>query len=536
MKQINKAIETWKLLLGDQYVQNDEESSKNAESATFKTAQKVPAIIRPGNRAEVQAALKVANDFETPVYPLSTGRNWGLGSRVPVEDAVLMDLSRMNKILDYNEEMAYVTIEPGVTCRDLFHFLLSKKSRLMVSLTGSTPDASVVGNVMERGHSKGQYGDRYANVCGLEVVLPTGECIHSGFERFEGAKAGKVNRWGVGPILEGLFTQSNLGVVTKLTLWLQPFPAVMQTVFFSVNDERKLPGLVDSLRELRLGGLIRSSVSLLNDYRVQSELGQYPWHRTEGKTPLSKEILEEMKIINTGMPEWGGVWNGETALYSMTSEQAESDWKTLQQLLGPRVDKIVFHQVTRESMFQLIERAMDNSTGLIQRDRISYVESRMLGFLGIPLNGSVPIAYWKKRFPTPKRDLNPDRDKCGIIWCSPTVSFRGEDIEEASQIIRDTMLAYNLEPNLCLNGVTDRSIDITAAIIFDREVAGEDDKAIACYNEMLRKLCLKGHVPYRLTVHSMDALLTESSDNKEILKRLKVSLDPKKILAPGRYE
>jgi 4-cresol dehydrogenase (hydroxylating) flavoprotein subunit len=536
MNNYTEAMMTWKLILGSENVLNSPEVLKSAETATFQTAQKIPLIIRPGNREEVQSSLKIANDFGTPVYPLSTGKNWGLGSRVPVKDAVIMDLSRMNGILDYNEELAYVTIEPGVSCRQLYHFLREKKSRLMVSLTGSTPDASVIGNVMERGHSKGQYADRYANVCGFEVVLPTGECLNSGFERFDGAKAGKVNRWGVGPVLEGLFSQSNLGVVTKLTLWLQPFPEVLQTVFFSVSDEAKLPELIDTLRDLRLSGAIRSSVSLLNDYRVQSELGQYPWERMNNKSPLSPEILRTMKAINTGMETWDGVWNGETALYSLSAAHADADEAHLRKVLGPKVDKIIFHRQNLSSMADLLEQATDPESGNIDRQKVTYTECRMLGFMGIPLAGSVPITYWKKRTPTPASDLNPDRDGCGIIWCSPTVPFNGKDIEAASEIISRTMREFGFEPNLCLNGVTDRSIDITAAILFDRDIDGEDRKAIQCYNKMLGRLCTEGYIPYRLTIHSMDALLEEKGDHTAVLRKIKRVLDPVNILAPGRYE
>lgn len=536
MNKFTEAMMTWKRILGDEHVSNKQEELERAETATFQTDQKVPLIIRPRDREEVQASMKVASEFSVPVYPISTGKNWGLGSWVPVRDAVIMDLSRMNRILDYNEELAYVTIEPGVTCRQLYEFLRNKKSRLMVSLTGSTPDSSLIGNVMERGHSKGQYAERYANVCGLEVVLPTGECLNSGFERFEGAKAGKVNRWGVGPVLEGLFTQSNLGVVTKLTIWLQPFPEIMQTVFFSIHDETKLPALIDIFRELRLKGAVRSSISLLNDYRVQSELAQYPWEAMKDQTPLSLEVLRSMKAKNTGMEAWDGVWNGETALYSLTSAHADADETHLREVLGPVVDKLAFHRQTMGSMADLLEMATDPETNVLDRKKLSYADCRMLGFMGIPFTGSVPITYWRKKTPTPVGSLNPDRDGCGIIWCSPTVPFNGADIEAASNIISATMREFGFEPNLCLNGVTDRSIDITAAIIFDREVPGESRKATQCYNKMLSLLGKDGYIPYRLTVNSMDSLLHEKGDHTDVLRRIKRTLDPEGILSPGRYE
>lgn len=107
-----------------------------------------------------------------------------------------MSLAHLNRIVDYNEQLAYVTVEPGVTQRQLFEYLQSQKSKLFMSATGSTPDSSLIGNILERGLGEGPYGDRFNYVCGLEVVLPTGECIHTGFGRFANAQAARVNRCG----------------------------------------------------------------------------------------------------------------------------------------------------------------------------------------------------------------------------------------------------------------------------------------------------------------------------------------------------
>ena len=150
--------------------------------------------------------MRAANEHRAPIYPVSTGKNWGYGSRVPPTDGcVLMELHRLNRITDYDEKLAYVTVEPGVTFRQLYGFLREKGSNLMLSVTGSTPDSSPVGNALERGAGSGPYADRAAHVCGFEVVLPSGDIVHTGFGRFPGAKTAKLHRWGVGPYLDGLF-------------------------------------------------------------------------------------------------------------------------------------------------------------------------------------------------------------------------------------------------------------------------------------------------------------------------------------------
>src|SRR4051794_25613565 len=94
----------------------DPGSLRAAEAGTFKTGHAVPAIVRPGSREEVQECLRIANRCAVSVYPVSSGKNWGYGSRMPSADnCVLLDLGRMNRIVDFSEDLGYVTVEPGVT-------------------------------------------------------------------------------------------------------------------------------------------------------------------------------------------------------------------------------------------------------------------------------------------------------------------------------------------------------------------------------------------------------------------------------------
>src|SRR5205823_2405790 len=164
----------------------------------------------------------------------------------------LLDLARLNRIIDFDEELAYVTIEPGVTQRQLHEFLRGRGSRLWMDATGASPDCSIVGNTMERGFGHTPMGDHCGNACGFEVVLPTGDCIETGFSRFAGAKAGPLHRYGVGPSLDGLFAQSNFGIVTRMSVWLMPAPEKFQAFFFVCGDERGLAAVVDALRPLRM--------------------------------------------------------------------------------------------------------------------------------------------------------------------------------------------------------------------------------------------------------------------------------------------
>lgn len=227
-----------------------------AETATFTTSQKIIAIVRPACVSEVQACMRFAGERRIPIYPVSMGKNWGLGSRVPVRDgAVVMELKRLDRITNLDVPMAHVTVEPGVTFQKLYDYLANNAPSLMMDGTGSTPFSSIIGNTVERGHGSGPYGERLDHVCGLEVVLPNGECIHTGHARYEKAATARLHRWGSGPLLDGLFTQSNFGIVTRMTMFLMPTAQHFQSYFFDIKDHARLANLVDAMRGLRLLGL-----------------------------------------------------------------------------------------------------------------------------------------------------------------------------------------------------------------------------------------------------------------------------------------
>lgn len=528
MKNLRFALSAWRDILGSEYVITDEASLKSIQTATFATTVSVPAIIQPGDHAQVQQCVRIANQYQTPIYPISTGKNWGYGSSVPVEDGcVIMSLARLNRIVDYDEQLAYVTVEPGVTQRQLFEYLQSRKSNLFMSATGSTPDSSLIGNILERGLGEGPYGDRFNYVCGFEVVLPTGECIHTGFGRFANAQAAKVNRWGVGPYVDGLFSQSNLGIVTQMTLWLTPTPKYFQLFWYSIDDDARLEELVDTLRRLKLVGLVQGAFVIGNDIRMLSYRQQYPWQETEGQTPLPLKIRQQLR------KKWGdGLWGGEAALYCASVEHGQVVRELIKQALDQVVDRLYFLD---DAIAQMSKTTLTEMFPGIDIDEMLrwYNENPKRG---IPTELALNMSYWRKQSPYPSKRLNPDRDACGLLWCAPAVPFEGQHIRKAVSLIEETAKEYCFEPSIGINCITERNINVTSAIVYDRQVTGEDERALACYDQMRHRLIQVGYIPYRLSTRSMQAQPSTQDDYDQFLNKLKQVLDPNNILAPGRYD
>src|SRR5580700_9072360 len=332
-----QALAEWAAVVGAENVVTEAPVLRAAETGTFASTHRIPAIVRPASREEVQECLRVANRYDTPVYPISSGRNWGYGSRIPPADGcVMLDLGRMNRIVDFSESLAYVTVEPGVTQAQLFAFLHEQGSKLWMDATGASPRCSLIGNTVERGFGHTPYGDHFAHVCGLEVVLPTGDVVETGFARFPSAQAAPVYHWGVGPALDGLFSQSNFGVVTRMTVWLMPRPEYFQAYYFRCEAAKGLQAAIDALRPLRLDGTIRSASHIANDYKVVSALRQYPWQETGGETPLGVGAMAEFRRTLRI-----GAWNGSGALYG-TKSQVKEARRLLRKALDGKAQRLQF--------------------------------------------------------------------------------------------------------------------------------------------------------------------------------------------------
>lgn len=151
----------------------------------------------------------------------------GYGGAAPrVRGSVTLDLGRrMSAILDINAEDYTCLVEPGVSFYALHQALRDRK--LDQHMWVDTPDlggGSIIGNTVDRGVGYSPYGDHWACHSGLEVVLPTGEVVRTGMGAMEGSNTWQTFPYGYGPYSDGIFSQSNFGIVTKMGMTLMPNP------------------------------------------------------------------------------------------------------------------------------------------------------------------------------------------------------------------------------------------------------------------------------------------------------------------------
>ena len=203
-------------------------------------------IVYAQDTAQVQQIVALANQVRLPLWYISKGCNWGYGATsAAYQGGITLVLEKMNRILSVNEDLGYAVLEPGVTFEQLNQHLKDTGSRLWADCPGSTVNASVLGNALDRGRGLTPYADHFGALCGLEVVLPSGEVLLTGGgpDQADQFPTWNVYKWGVGPYLDGLFSQSSFGIVTKAGVWLMPAPAHFNFFIFEYNQTEEQASL-----------------------------------------------------------------------------------------------------------------------------------------------------------------------------------------------------------------------------------------------------------------------------------------------------
>jgi 4-cresol dehydrogenase (hydroxylating) flavoprotein subunit len=526
---LSEAIQALRDVLGAANVVTEPAQVADYEKATFATSQRIPCVALPASTAEVQAVLKIANRYKFPVYPISRGRNWGLGSRVPVQDGCcVLDLRRMNKIVDFNERDAVLTVEPGVTFEQAAAYLAEQGSELYMTAIGGPPDSSVLANALERGDGVGPIGDRARYCGGLEVVLPSGECVHTGLEPFENSLTGKLAHFGLGPGVEALFFQSNLGVVTRMSVLLGRRPANFQLVVFAAHSEAEVTAATDAIHELQQRGVFAdTSYSLWNVYRFLTAQTQYPWDSVKTLTPA--ELLARLPAT------WRGVkWVGFVGVYSASVVHAFANRWMIRRALKGKVSRFFVVDAVVATIGRFLQAPLQRLTGIDVRKMLDNLYFRSV-FVGVPTKLETSSIYWRKRAPAPET-CDPDRDRCGLHWICVSLPFDGAHVVRVTSIVERIALGYQLEPMCMFFNMSQWYLKSFVVIMYDQDAPGEEEAARRCHDELLAELTRSGYAPVRLGIQSMSQGVPSEASYVELIRSLKNLLDPNDILAPGRYD
>jgi glycolate oxidase len=211
----------------------------------------VDGVVMPKTVEEVQRIVALANREKLALTPMGGGLTLS-ALNVPLKGGIVLDMKRMDRIIEVNEASRFALIEAGVTQAALSAYLEKNHPHLQHSTPESPPTATIVGNILIHGHGHltPRYGVNSQMVNGMEVVLPTGELCRLG--------SGSIspNWFSRDPLpdLMGLFLGwlGTTGIVTKLSLQLFPKPAFRDLLMFASDSAELIPELIGEFSQLNL--------------------------------------------------------------------------------------------------------------------------------------------------------------------------------------------------------------------------------------------------------------------------------------------
>jgi 4-cresol dehydrogenase (hydroxylating) len=530
------ALDAWRALLGDGHVLVDDGTLDRYARSTSSSSRRPAAVLKPGTRDDVAALVKIARRCRTPLYPISTGRNWGYGDACAVYDGqVIVDLGRMNRIERIDPELGYAVVEPGVTQGQLARHLIESGAPFWIDSTGAGPHTSLIGNIVERGFGHSPYGNRLQSVSGMEVVLGTGEVLQTGFGHYPDARTTHLYPYGIGPFLDGIFTQSNFGIVTKLGLWLVPIPESFCPYIVLFEEDRDLLEALAPLRALRMSRVLQSVSHIGNDLRALASDAPFPRDRLPGQARLTPEVRAALRK-EAGI----GAWSMSGAFYG-TSRQVALHRKLLKSALKDVNAKVIFLPGRVLALGRGFVRRFGHLApfrGLEKKIRLGAALAGMHS--GVPTGAFLRGSYWRRQAGVPadfSDDADLARDRIGIMWMAPIVPFRREDVALLNAEMDALFARFDFDCHVTVNMINERALAAVYTIQYDAEDEAESRRGAECYDAGVRRLFELGYPPYRASVRGM-GLLGAGRDDEFMgtVRRLKKALDPDAIIAPGRYD
>lgn len=487
------ALAEWAELPGVTVVTEPAEMARRSRTTLVAAPAPLAAVV-PTQRAQIADIVRIAATHRVPVYPVSCGRNWGWGDACPpTEGQVVLDLSRLTGV-ELDEELGVATVEPGVTQGLLAERLAG--TDWVPDCTTAGPSTSVVGNMAERGIGQSPLAERWGCVLSIEAVLADGSVVRTGFGRFPGARAARSYRWGLGPNLDGLFSQSNLGVIAAATIILQPRPQVVRAYCQTVPDAN-LEAFFDTQRRLRLAGVPMGAPHV---FPMADR-----WLIVTGLSGIASIVVAGEGEVMEHLAPLGAV-----ALYSR--DDLAQGYEPLLARAG-----LPDNVITREFL--------DAAVAFTSGEPMQLSPAFVLNYAG----GAA------QRRTEPPLHVDPLDEGYGFQFAWPMGTSRGSDVRALAELVKRVLGKYERPLLFTLSCPNARTVAAVTRVAFYKGDPADEAAGQACYDELLDAAYAAGFPPARASIAAMDRLDPYDSVHTEVTRRIKGLLDPDGILAPGRY-
>lgn len=491
------AVAAMRKVVGDEWVFADTEAvtpwKKSYTPDPYGKHVPVGAVC-PENVEQVQAIVRIANQFRQPIWPVSTGKNMGYGmTSTAAPGQMILDLKRMNRILSVDPELCTALVEPGVTYRELKDYLVENNLPLWIDVPTVGPVVGPVGNTLDRGVGYTPYGEHFMVQCGMEVVLADGEILRTGMGSTKNPSAWQAFKWGYGPYLDGLFTQSNFGIVTKMGMWLMPAPPVYKPFVIRHKKMEDVARIVEAMRPLRIANIVPNVVLMMGG-AYQLAMFKRRGEVWDGAGPITDEAVAKAAKANDL-----GMWNTYIALYGTEGMIAESE-------------KII------RAAFGAIDGEVLTEAEVGDNPWFHHHATLMQGGLNLD---EIGLARWRG-------------NGGGLAWFAPVAPAKGSETQGQVELAKQILGKYGFDYTAAF-AIGSRELHHIIALLYDKSDPAEEKRADDCYRELVTGFGEKGWASYRTGVHAMDLVAEQfGSVNRAFNAKLKQALDPNHIIAPGK--
>ena len=275
------------------------------------------AVVFAESTQDVADAVKLASQFNVPVIPFGVGTSLE-GHLLAVQGGISIDVSHMNQVLAINAEDLTVTVQPGVTRKQLNEEI--KSTGLFFPIDPGA-DATLGGMSATRasGTNAVRYGTMRENVLALEVVTASGRIIRTGTRAKKSAAGYDLTRLMVG-------SEGTLGVITEVTVKLYPLPeAISAAICFFPSIEAAVRTTIEVIQLgvpiARVELIDANTVRMVN---AHSKLGMreepmllMEFHGTPGSVKEQAELVQELASDHGGNAfEWASTPEERTRLWT----------------------------------------------------------------------------------------------------------------------------------------------------------------------------------------------------------------------------
>jgi len=449
------------------------------------------AAVIPDGVDDVRSLLAIANDHQVALWPLVGSGSYASAS---APGAIVLDPRRMNRIIEVNEMFAYALVEPGVTYAQLHNRLAGGKPQLWLDCA-SLEAGSLVADTLDRSFGHTPYADHVMMQCGMEVVLPDGSVVKTGMGAMPHSSSWQLFKYGYGPHTDGAFTQSSLGIVTKMGIWLMPAPPASRPFMITVPREDDLTALSEALRPLKVTMTIPNTIIVSHILREAALAG--PRSRYYSGTGMVPDSV--VTKIATDMNR--GVWNVYASLYGLPVG-IDAAWKVIRDRVGGAVPGARF--------FSGDDR---------KDDKVWNYRAIMMS--GVPSISPSPVADWMGG---------------GRVEVTQIVPLTGSDVAGSFQIAKRISSQHGFD-FLGQFVATWRTANAANIVSFNPKSADERSRARDCATAIVTEMAAAGYGTVSADPELREKVIATYSAHDGALwnvhRKIKNELDPRAVVAPG---